>query len=99
MTPTDTTLPRGAVTHPKCGSRWVGRTSSHCAGCCESFSGSGTFDDHQSITSEDGLCRKPQDVGLVAVGREWGTLWCRPGTNGTPAADNPDGDGTDDDGA
>lgn len=88
MTSSATERPAGAITHPKCGSWWVGRTVSHCANCCESFSGVSTFDKHQSI-DEPGLCRKPTDVGLVAVQQPWGTLWCRPGTH-VPTAPEPE---------
>lgn len=56
----------------RCGSRWSGGLTAHCAACHRTFSGIGPFDRHRR---DDG-CADPATVGLVlATGRAfecWG---------------------------
>jgi hypothetical protein len=69
--------------HARCGRRWSGNITAHCAGCCETFSGVSTFDQHRDGKPGDhrypaGQCYYPGDAGLVLLAdrayRCWGTL-------------------------
>ncbi len=60
-TPTDRSRPWGC----RCGSRWGGLNTCHCAadGCHRTFSGVSTFDRHR----RDGRCIDPATVGMAAL--------------------------------
>jgi hypothetical protein len=64
-------LPHGCG---RCGVRWSGMLTSHCAGCHLTFSGAGPFDRHR----RNGTCLPPETVGLSLIpGRAypcWGTV-------------------------
>jgi hypothetical protein len=53
----------------RCGARWAGSNTAHCAGeCHRTFSGVGPFDAHRS----NGHCREPESVGMsVLAGRAY----------------------------
>lgn len=54
------TLPHGC----RCGARWAGSTTAHCAGTCHlTFSGVSTFDAHRA----NGQCRRPESVGMSLI--------------------------------
>lgn len=86
-----TPIPKSAVTHGECGSWWTGAERSHASCCHRTFSSLSAFDQHRK-----GLrCNNPEDVGLVAREKPYGTLWGWPppvGGYGALRADDTDDD-------
>lgn len=67
-------VPKNAIVHGACGSWWTGEERSHCGGCCRTFTALTSFERHRK-----GLrCNPPEDVGLVAREKPYGTLWGLP---------------------
>ncbi len=60
----------------KCGAKWSGGETAHCAADCHlNFSTARSFDRHR----KDGQCRPPADIGLVERERRGYTVWGQPG--------------------
>jgi hypothetical protein len=66
------TLPFGH----RCGARWSGLGTAHCARCCNTFSGVSAFDDHR----KDGACLDPATVGLSILDGRAYQCWGKPQT-------------------
>ncbi|GHB55833.1 hypothetical protein GCM10010331_49620 [Streptomyces xanthochromogenes] len=68
---TPTPIPPNAVIHGECGAWWTGTERSHASCCHRTFSSLSAFDQHRK-----GLrCNNPEDVGLIAREKPFGTLW------------------------
>lgn len=75
--------PATAIAHAACGQWWTGPTRSHCAGCCQTFSGETAADKHRiGSFGRDRCCADPADVGLIAVEKPYGVLWQNPAADG-----------------
>ncbi|MFJ4808529.1 FDXHR family putative zinc-binding protein [Streptomyces longwoodensis] len=72
-----TPIPKNAIWHG-CGNWWTGEERSHCGGCHQTFTSLTSFERHRK-----GLrCNPPQEVGLVARQKPYGTLWGLPAPEG-----------------
>lgn len=83
------------TTHPKCGKSWGGKRQEHCAGCCETFSGTTAGDKHRiGEHGVDRRCASPAERGLVQDERG---IWHLPGTwqPTTAASTHPEQGATD----
>lgn len=72
-----TTEPNRHLPHTcgRCGSRWAGTNTAHCAADChQTFTSPRSFDKHRL----NGECRPPATVGLVALERAGYTAWGSP---------------------
>lgn len=58
----------------RCGARWAGSRTAHCASCHETFSGVTPFDAHR----RGGECRTPGDVGLSLLPGRAYRCWGNP---------------------
>ena len=67
-------IPKNAIVHGACGSWWTGNERSHASCCCQTFSSLTSFDRHR----KGGRCNPPEEVGLVARDKPYGTLWGLP---------------------
>lgn len=76
QTTTRLAIPRGTRNYEdlphshRCGARWSGSQTCHCAapGCCRTFTGIGAFDRHR----RGGTCADPATIGMVlAPGRAY----------------------------
>lgn len=79
--------------HARCGARWSGSITAHCASCCETFTGVSTFDTHRDGRPGDnrypaGQCYYPGDCGLVLLTGRAYRCW---GTPPAPAEEVGDG--------
>lgn len=72
--------PKNAIFHAKCGKWWTGTLTSHCSGCCETFTGLTAFDAHRAGSHARGErhCLPPGTVGLADAGRAY-ACWGTPG--------------------
>lgn len=61
----------------RCGSRWGGNNTAHCAakGCCKTFSGISTFDRHR----RNGECLDPASLGMSLLASRPYPCWGYPG--------------------
>lgn len=57
-----------------CPTRWTGLTTSHCAGCHETFTTVSNFDRHR----RGGECVRPSSAGLIASQRGGNAVWHQP---------------------
>jgi len=65
----------------KCGARWGGANTGHCAACHHTFTGITAFDQHRDGSHARGrYCVPPEDAGLVPSSRAY-PCWAIPGTN------------------
>jgi len=60
----------------KCGARWSGMQTSHCARCHQTFGGVGGFDRHR----KDGKCLVPVDIGMSLLPGRAFAVWGMPHT-------------------
>jgi hypothetical protein len=59
----------------RCGARWAGSGTAHCAAQCHrTFSGAGPFDAHR----RDGKCLDPATIGMSLVGGRAYECWGHP---------------------
>jgi hypothetical protein len=59
----------------RCGARWAGTVTAHCAGDCHrTFSGVGPFDEHR----RDGKCLDPATLGMTLMPGRAYECWGRP---------------------
>lgn len=72
--------PPNAITHARCGNWWTGTLTSHCSGCCRTFSGLTAFDAHRDGNHAAGTrhCVDPETVGLVVSDTRRFTCWGHP---------------------
>lgn len=81
VTPVEAQPPTGAIFHAKCGKWWTGTLTSHCSGCCETFSGLAAFDAHRtgSHAKGDRHCQPPENAGLTLDENRRYRCWKKPG--------------------
>ena len=74
-------LPRDAITCPRCDNWWSGLIACHCSECHRTFTGAYAFDMHRAGSHAHGKrhCVDPERVGLIPANRLW-RGWSRPGT-------------------
>jgi hypothetical protein len=92
VTPEGSEASEGRLPHScRCGARWSGGMTAHCAGSCHrTFTRPSNFDRHR----RGGQCVDPATVGLVPrgyrndVGSD-GILWSLPGRTETAEEGNP----------
>ena len=79
--PSEATPPPHATFHAKCGQWWTGTLTSHCSGCCETFSGLAAFDAHRtgSHAKGDRHCQPPENAGLTLDENRRYRCWKQPG--------------------
>lgn len=76
------TLPRDAITCPRCGNWWTGLISCHCGACHCSFTGIGAFDIHRrggKCVDPETILTKTGEPALIPANKPW-PGWSQTGT-------------------